>query len=107
MLILAPPPPRPHERAARHPQIAQARQREQLRRFLVQTLVANLGKAKLALGDSEGLGLEFESPVSKAHLFYVSNVAVPNLHTAVLRRHYLMQACKISLKIKISIFLDI
>ena len=45
----------PYELFARHPQIAQAKQREQLRGVLGKALVAHLCEAELALDDSQGV----------------------------------------------------
>jgi len=58
-----------------HPQITQGKQRDQLRRVLGQSFVANLGKAELALDDPERVfqlgtdsGLELLSLVEQVGL---------------------------------------
>ena len=45
--------PHSHQLSARHRQIAQGKQRDQLSRVLGQSFVAHLGKAKLIFDDSE------------------------------------------------------
>lgn len=47
--------PPSHELSASHSQVAQRKQRDELRRILGQALVANIGEAELALDDSEGV----------------------------------------------------
>ena len=47
--------PHSHKLSARHPQIAQGKQRDQLRRVLGQPFVTDLGETKLAFDDSEGV----------------------------------------------------